>query len=118
MRIEVVDAYINWMSGQSKAYPSLIKENVEQLQEWERAQQHSRYGDYVRFVRYQKEGSATTQLAAGASIGLKARQSQLRWQRYQQEGLTGMLTYPFQGTVGKLQLQSDEPSTALLAGCY
>ncbi len=33
---------------------------------------------------------------------LKVRQSQVLWQRYKQEGLAGMLTYPFEGTVGKL----------------
>ncbi len=95
-------AYISGMSGKSKDYPSLIKESVSELQELERAQKHSRYRDYVRFVRYLKEGTSTTQVGAGERIGLKTRQSQLLWQRYKQEGLSGMLTYPFEGTVGKL----------------
>ncbi len=90
------------MRGKSKDYPSLIKESVAELQELERTQKHARYRDYVRFVRYLKEGTSTTQLAAGERIGLKARQSQVLWQRYKQEGLKAMLTYPFEGTVGKL----------------
>ena len=53
------------MRGKSKDYPSLIKESINELLELERTQKHSRYRDYVRFVRYLKEGSSTTQLAAG-----------------------------------------------------
>jgi transposase len=90
------------MSGKSKDYPSLIKESVAELQELERTQKHAPYRDYVRFVRYLKEGTSATQLAAGERIGLKARQSQVLWQRYKQEGLSAMLTYRFVGTVGKL----------------
>lgn len=104
------------MSGKSKAYPSLIKESVAELQELERAQKQARYRDYVRFVRYLKEASSTTQVGAGERIGLKVRQSQVLWQRYKQEGLAGMLTYPFEGTVGKLM--SHYGPGELSARCY
>ena len=90
------------MSGRKKDYPSLIVESLEELQSLERVQKQSRNRDYVRFLRYLKEGSSTTQVSAGACIGLKARQSQVVWARYLTEGLSGLLSNPFQGTVGKL----------------
>ncbi len=53
---------------------------------------------------------------SGERIGLKVRQSQVLWQRYKQEGLAGMLTYPFEGTVGKLM--SHYGTGELSARCY
>jgi len=90
------------MSGRNKDYPSLILESLEELQRLERVQKQSRTRDYVRFIRYLKEGSSTSQVSAGARIGLKARQSQVIWWRYSKEGLSALLSHPFSGTVGKL----------------
>lgn len=100
------------MAGKPKAYPRIIQESVEDLQALERKQKQARHRDYVRFIRYLKEGSSTTQVSAGARIGLKTRQSQQLWSRYYTEGLSSLLADSAQGTVGKLsycqisQLQS------------
>lgn len=90
------------MSGIKKPYSVLIVENLEELFTLERAQKQARYRDYVRFLRYLKEGSSTTQVDAGARVGLKARQSQNLWLRYQASGLAGLLGSAPKGTVGKL----------------
>ena len=75
---------------------------MDELQALERSQRQSRGRHYVGLIRYLKEGSSSSQASAGAGIGLKARQSQVVWSRYLTEGLLGLLSPPFPGTVGKL----------------
>jgi transposase len=49
-----------------------------------------------------KSGQASSQRQAGEFIGLQERQSQRIWQLYRQGGLRGLMSYPYQGTFGKL----------------
>jgi transposase len=72
-------------------YSKLIVESVEYLETLERGQTTARFRDYVRYIRYLKTGEAKSQQSSGAKIGLKARQSQNLWYRYQTEGLSKML---------------------------
>ncbi|MBC7923041.1 MAG: winged helix-turn-helix domain-containing protein [Ferruginibacter sp.] len=90
------------MSAKAITYPTLISETVSELTELERSQHQARQRDYVRFLRYLKEGSSLTQRAAGERIGLKARQSQSIWSRYRKAGLPLLLRSNYQGSVGKL----------------
>jgi transposase len=46
-----------------------------------------------------------SQRLAGEQIGLQEGQSQRLWHTYQQQGLAGLLTYPYQGSFGKLSTQ-------------
>ncbi len=83
-------------------YQVLINESVADLLALERQQSLSRFRDYVRYIRYLKEGTAKTQSQSGALIGLKERQSQILWQTYKQKGLAYLLEEHRQGTVGQL----------------
>ena len=71
----------------------------------EKSQSQALLGDRLRFVGLLKSGQATSQRQAGALIGLHQRQSQRLWQGYRQEGLSGLLGYPYRGTFGKLSSQ-------------
>ena len=83
-------------------YSELIQESTTQLRALEKQQRTSKLKDRVRFLRYLKEGSATTQTQAGSLIGLQQRQSQNLWRIYKQDGIQTLLTTRYQGTVGKL----------------
>jgi transposase len=83
-------------------YSTLIKESRTELLRLERAQIQARFRDYVRYIRYLKTGEANSQKSSGAKIGLKARQSQNLWRRYQSEGLSGLLEEHRGGSVGHL----------------
>lgn len=86
-------------------YGLVIVETVEDLLGLERAQQHARERDRVRFLRFLKEGKAKSQVQAGALIGLKRRQSQVLWQRYQKEGLASYISSKYKGSWSKLSSQ-------------
>jgi hypothetical protein len=73
-------------------YKEVIRESVEELLSIEKKQTKARLRDRVRFIRLLKAGTATTQVEAGAIIGLKRRQSQLLWQHYTQDGLVSLVT--------------------------
>ena len=86
-------------------YEKLIEESVQELIAFEEKQKQALIRDRVRFVRVLKTGQAKSQRLAGEQIGLKERQSQRLWHTYRQEGIQGLLTYPYQGTFGKLSTQ-------------
>ncbi|MBD0352559.1 MAG: hypothetical protein ICV65_15535 [Flavisolibacter sp.] len=56
----------------------------------------------IRFLHLLKSGACTTQAGAGQQIARKRRASEKLWSKYQREGIEGLLTYPYQGTKGKL----------------
>ncbi|MDQ3290862.1 MAG: winged helix-turn-helix domain-containing protein [Bacteroidota bacterium] len=83
-------------------YKAAIKESLEELLAREKEQKQARMRDRVRFIRYLKEGQASTQSAAGALIGLQRRQSQQLWQKYSRQGLAGLVSNNYQGSWAKL----------------
>ncbi len=83
-------------------YTTVIVESVDDLLSLERAESVARFRDYIRFIRYLKDGTATTQIGSGALIGLKARQSQNLWALYKRKGLTYLLTERRVGGIGHL----------------
>jgi transposase len=83
-------------------YQILIIESVEELLGVEKQQKDARSRDRVRFIRYLKEGQATSQPQAGEFIGLKRRTSQLLWQQYKQEGLCSLTISGYKGSWAKL----------------
>jgi transposase len=68
----------------------------------ERHQSKALLRDRVRFLRLLKSGACTSQAKAGQQIGLGLRGSEKLWKKYRSEGLEGLLTYPYQGSSGKL----------------
>jgi len=83
-------------------YQEKIKESVAELLILEKEQKQVRQRDRLRFIRYLKAGQASTQVAAGALIGLQRRQSQYLWQQYHSQGLAGLLTTGYKGGWAKL----------------
>jgi len=83
-------------------YKEVIQESLEELLQREKEQKQARMRDRVRFIRYLKEGQASTQSQAGALIGLQRRQSQQLWQKYSSEGLDALLSNPYKGSWAKL----------------
>jgi transposase len=83
-------------------YQETIKESVEALLSLEKKQRNARLRDRVRFIRLLKAGTATTQVEAGALIGLKRRQSQLLWKHYKEEGLVSVVATHYKGSWAKL----------------
>lgn len=83
-------------------YRKAIKESEKQLFSLERCQTKALLRDRVRFVRLLKSGVCISQAQAGKAIGLGLRASEKLWHKYREEGLQGLLTYPYQGTKGKL----------------
>jgi transposase len=74
----------------------------------ERHQSKALLRDRMRFLRLLKTGECTTQAEAGRRIGLGLRGSEKLWKKYRREKLAGLLTYPFQGTQGKLSEQQQQ----------
>lgn len=83
-------------------YEDRIKESIEQLKSIEQSQKQSRLRDRVRFVRFLKEGRATTQQQAGELVGISARQSQKLWQLYSSQGLQALVLCHYKGSWPKL----------------
>ena len=83
-------------------YQKAIKESEEQLWALERHQNYALLRDRMRFLRLLKSGECASQAQAGKQIGLKRRASEKLWHKYRSEGIKGLLTYPYQGTKGKL----------------
>jgi transposase len=83
-------------------YKEVIKESIEELWSIEKKQTNARLRDRIRFIRLLKEGTVTTQVEAGAIIGLKRRQSQKLWKLYKQEGLSFLLKTGYKGSWAKL----------------
>src|ERR671916_2455057 len=89
-------------------YQKAIKESEEQLWELERHQSYALLRDRMRFLRLLKSGVCPSQAKAGEYIGLKRRASEKLWGKYRTEGLEGLLTYPYQGTTGKLSEEQQQ----------
>jgi transposase len=83
-------------------YQKAIRESESELQRQERHQSKALLRDRVRFLRLLKSGECGSQGQAGNRIGLKLRASERLWSKYCQGGLQALLTYPYQGTQGKL----------------
>lgn len=83
-------------------YAKLIKESVEQLSALEQSQKQAMLRDRVRLIKLLKTRAAKSQRLAGKQIGLQECQSQRLWCLYRQQGIQGMLSYPYQGSFGKL----------------
>ena len=83
-------------------YRQAIKETQEQLWQLERHQTKALLRDGMRFLRLLKTGECPSQAKAGKAIGLQLRASEKLWSKYSKEGLQGLLTYPYQGSQGKL----------------
>lgn len=86
-------------------YREVIKEEVEELKRLEKQQKEARLRDRARFIRYLKEGSATSQPQAGAMVGLQRRRSQQLWKQYSEGGLSALLTIHYKGSWSKLDSQ-------------
>jgi hypothetical protein len=88
-------------------YGRLITESESELQQLALKQNQARFRDYLRFLGHLKTGTATTQAAAGALVGLSARQSQNLWRSYRQHGLGHLLSERLGGPVVLRANQSD-----------
>lgn len=83
-------------------YQVVIKETAEELSKLEKGTKDLKGRDRVRFLRLLKIGEATSQNQAGIMIGIKMRQSQRLWRRYQSLGLEGLIKNQYQGRRSKL----------------
>jgi transposase len=83
-------------------YQEAITEKAEDLIKSEKATKDLKGRDRIRFLRLLKTGEATSQKQAGNMIGLKIRQSQRLWQRYQSIGLDEFVKSRYEGRTGKL----------------
>lgn len=86
-------------------YSEVITEEVEELKRLEKQQKDARLRDRVRFIRYLKEGRATSQPQAGEMVGLQRRRSQQLWKQYREAGLSALLTIHYKGSWAKLDSQ-------------
>jgi transposase len=84
------------------AYQTLIKESAEDLEKMAKQQKNHQNTDRLRFLRYLKSGQASSQLQAGALVGLKSRQSQNLWSLYVQGGINKLLITNTPRYLGKL----------------
>jgi transposase len=109
-------------------YGKAIKESEQELLLLERRQGSSLLRDRMRFLRLLKSGECPSQAKAGRQIGLGLRGAEKLWKKYRQEGIEGLLSYPYQGTKGKLtdkqaqqlcrELQRDDTATLQQACGY
>lgn len=83
-------------------YKELIKESAEELLFIEKQQERINCLNYVRFLRYLKEGSAETQAMSSHLIGLNKRHGQRIWQTYKKGGLDLLLAHNQKGQIGRL----------------
>ncbi len=90
-------AYNEWMNYQAE-----IKETVEELRQLEKETKDLKGRDRVRFLRLLKIGAASSQKQAGNLIGIKIRQSQRLWQRYQAVVVEEFIKNQYAGRRSKL----------------
>jgi transposase len=83
-------------------YQAAIKETAEELSKLEKETKDLKGRDRVRFLRLLKIGEASSQKQAGNLIGIKIRQSQRFWQRYQAVGLEEFIKNQYTGRQSKL----------------
>lgn len=89
-------------------YRKAIKESAEKLRALERSQPKALLRDRMRFLRLLKSGECTSQAQAGRSIGLKLRASEKLWRKYREQGVAGLLRYPYPGKKEKIPEQLKE----------
>ena len=108
-------------------YQKVIKEREAELFSLERGQSKALLRDRMRFLRLLKTGVCTSLAAAGRQIGLKLRACEKLWRKYREQGVAGLLHYPYQGYKGKLsedqeqQLEeelSNDHMQSLQQGCH
>jgi len=100
-------------------YQKVIKEREATLRSLEKAQTKALLRDRMRFLRLLKSGECSSVAAAGRYIGLKLRASEKLWRKYRQEGLAGLVDYPFKGYSGKLtEEQQDTLEQELCSGSF
>jgi transposase len=83
-------------------YQAVIKETAEELSKLEKETKDLKGRDRVRFLRLLKIGEAVSQNQAGTMIGIKIRQSQRLWRRYQAVGVEEFIKNQYQGRRSKL----------------
>lgn len=83
-------------------YQKVIKESETKLRGLEKAQTKALLRDRMRFLRLLKSGECTSLAMAGKPLGLKLGACEKLWRQYREEGLRGLLDYPFKGYRGKL----------------
>jgi transposase len=83
-------------------YRKAIKESEQKLFTLEPSQTKALLRDRMRFLRLLKSGECTSQAQAGRVIGLKLRASEKLWRKYREEGVEGLLTYPYRGKPEKI----------------
>ena len=84
-------------------YGSIIKEELEFLQEEERKAVKAKVRDRIRLLRLLKSGQATSQLACAELIGLSQRRCQALWRRYREKGFAAYIQTGYQHNFGKLE---------------
>lgn len=83
-------------------YASLITETADELMIIEKAQKLAAKQNRVRFLRFLKTGTATTQEQSGQMVGWKLRYSQSVWQSYREKGLGTLMERSERWYFGKL----------------
>jgi len=86
-------------------YSALIVESEAELRVLEKKYKKAVERDRIRFLKVLKTGQATTQLAAGQTIGIGERQAQRLWQSYRKAGLMALMPPPERRGWGKLSTQ-------------
>lgn len=89
-------------------YQKVIKESEAELVGLERAQNKALLRDRMRFLRLLKGGECASLSTAGRQIGLKLRASEKLWRKYREQGIDGLLDYPFKGYQGKLSAEQKQ----------
>lgn len=89
-------------------YRKAIKESEKGLLALERHQTKALLRDRMRFLRLLKSGACPSQAQAGRAIGLGLRASEKLWRKYREEGLQGLLAYPYKGTQGRLSREDKQ----------
>jgi transposase len=83
-------------------YQKVIRESESALQRLEKAQAKALLRDRMRFLRLLRSGECRSLADAGRQIGLKLRASEKLWRKYREQGVQGLLDYPFKGYSGRL----------------
>ena len=96
-------------------YRKAIKEGERRLFALERSQTKALLRDRMRFLRLLKSGECTSQAQAGRQIGLKLRASEKLWRKYREQGIKGLLTYPYRGQSEKIPEQVKQELKAELS---
>lgn len=88
-------------------YADKIAQSLDDLLLLEKQQTTARLRDYVRLLRLLKAAQATSQQDAAHQLNLSLRQVQRLWQRYQKQGLNGLIQsryVPYWGKLSATQL--------------